>query len=472
MTSSPTARFLALGAIASLAVAGCSTASAAGTSDTDTSTTAAAAAGTFFDASTVHSIAIDVEQSELDTAIESYLSSGDKVWITADVTIDGVTYSQAGLKLKGNSSLRSISTDSAAEDLPWRIRLDKYVDGQNADGYTDLVLRANSSETSINEAVALDLLAEAGLATEQAVATRVSVNGSDEKLVLVLQNLDDTWLAENFSADDILYKADAEGDYTWRGVDPTAYTDAFDVEAGEEDYTPLVALLDVVNNATDEDFAAKLPDLLDVESFARYLAFEELINNFDDIDGPGNNSYLAYDAETGKTTVVAWDHNLAFGVANSAGGMGGEGGFGGGMGGGGRGDQDGAGGERPAMPGNGQLPDGAAAPEGMTPPEGFTPPADGQMPGAGQGGQGGMGGMGGMGGDNPLVDRFLENEEFAALYDQAVIDLQAVLIDSGALTDAVAAWTDVLTQGAADLVDEATITEEADAVAAYAEEQS
>lgn len=463
MTSSSTARFLALGAIASLAVAGCSTASATGASDGDASS-AAAAAGTFFDASTVHSIAIDVEQSELTTAIESYLDSGDKVWITADVTIDGVTYSQVGLKLKGNSSLRSISTDSAAQDLPWRIRLDKFVDGQNADGYTDLVLRANSSETSINEAVALDLLAEAGLATERAVATRVSVNGSEETLVLVLQNLDDTWFEENFSSGDILYKADAEGDYTWRGDDPTAYAEAFDVEVGDEDYTPLVTLLDLVNNGSDEDFATQLPELLDVESFARYLAFEDLINNFDDIDGPGNNSYLAYDSDTGVMTVVAWDHNLAFGVAN--GGMGGEGGFGGG----GMGGPGGAGADsgRPAMPERGEIPEGMTPSEGMTPPEGmefpegFEPPTDGQMPN-------GMGGAG-MGGDNPLVERFLENEDFEALYNQATTDLTAELVDSGALADSVATWTQVLQSGAADLVDEATIQKEADAVAAYAKE--
>ena len=34
------------------------------------------------------------------------------------------------------------------------------------------------------------------------------------------------------------------------------------------------------------------------------------IDNRDDIDGPGNNSYLYFDAD-GRATVVAWDHNLA-----------------------------------------------------------------------------------------------------------------------------------------------------------------
>lgn len=64
---------------------------------------------------------------------------------------------------------------------------------------------------------------------------------------------------------------------------------------------------------------------MDLDSFATYLAFEDLVNNFDDIDGPGNNSYLFWDSATKKFTIVAWDHNLAFGVspAGNSDGMGG-----------------------------------------------------------------------------------------------------------------------------------------------------
>ena len=31
---------------------------------------------------------------------------------------------------------------------------------------------------------------------------------------------------------------------------------------------------------------------------------QDLVDNFDDIDGPGNNSYLSYDAATGQFTIV------------------------------------------------------------------------------------------------------------------------------------------------------------------------
>lgn len=446
-------RVVAAGAAAGLVLAGCSTASASNTgadagagASTSSTTAVQAAAGTVLDASEVHSISLDVDEAALAAMIQSYLDSGDKEWISATLTVDGTTYENVGIKLKGNSSLRSISADTPAQDLPWRIKTDEYTDGQTVDGYSDLVVRANSSETSMNEAVALELLGAAGLATEQSVATRFSVNGSEEVLRLTLQNLDETWLEENFDDDgadgSVLYKADAEGDWSWRGDDGAAYAQAFDVEAGAEDYAPLVGLLDLANNGTDEEFAAQLPELLDVEAFARYLAFEDLIGNGDDISGPGNNSLLYWDAEAGRFTVVAWDHNLAFGQR----GVGGGGGA--------------------ATP---RGPDGGAG--RMAPPSGDLPtdlPTDRAIPGGGRDG-GGMDG-GGMSQENPLVDRFLADDDFAALYDDAVTDLQTELIDSGLLADAVAEWSAVLTDGASDLVNDAAITAEGEAITTFTTE--
>jgi spore coat protein CotH len=126
-----------------------------------------AATGTgLFDSSEVHSIAVEYDQDDYDAMIDTYLETGEKDWITATVTIDGTTIEDVGLKLKGNSTLRGLTAattedgdddgdesdgDASADDpagLPWRIRLDKYVDGQSYEGQTDLVVRGNSTETS------------------------------------------------------------------------------------------------------------------------------------------------------------------------------------------------------------------------------------------------------------------------------------------------------------------------------------
>lgn len=107
--------------------------------------------------------------------------------------------------------------------LPWLIRLDKYVDGQNFKGTTELVVRSNNSETSLNEAVALKLLGLTGQATQKAFATRLSVNGGEENLRLAIENPNDAWEDANFDDDGVLYKAESGGDYSYRGDDPASY---------------------------------------------------------------------------------------------------------------------------------------------------------------------------------------------------------------------------------------------------------
>ncbi len=77
------------------------------------------------------------------------------------------------------------------EALPWLIRLDDFVDGQEHQGNDDIVVRSNNWETSLNEAVALDLLEEAGLASQHAAATSFSVNGGEPVLRLAIEHPDD-----------------------------------------------------------------------------------------------------------------------------------------------------------------------------------------------------------------------------------------------------------------------------------------
>lgn len=195
-----------------------------------------------------------------------------------------------------------------------------------------------------------------------------------------------------------LYKAESGGDYSYRGTDPDAYDDVFDQEAGDGDLTPLISFLQFITEADDATFGAELSQHLDVDAFATYLAFQELVDNFDDIDGPGNNSYLAYDADTGLMTVVNWDLNLAFGASPTAGDT--------------------------------------------------------------------MAGGGAAGGSNILAERFLENDEFSALYESELARLTQLFYQDGNATEILSEWSTTLKNGASDLVDSDTINAETEDLAA------
>ena len=400
------------------------------TGDADTAS-AEATEVDLFDSSVVHAIEVDFDQADYDTMIATFSATSDKEWISATITIDGTTYEDVGLRLKGNSSLFDLTAETSGnpEDLPWLIRLNKFIDGEDHQDYEEIVIRSNSTETSLNEAVAQELLASIGLAAQSPIATAFTVNGNETELRLAVENPDEEWYEDNFSNEDgLLYKADSDGDYSYRGDDPDAYTDIFDQKVGEDDLAPLIDFLDFINNSDDETFAGELGEHLDVDAFATYLAFQDLIGNADDINGRGNNSYLQYDTGTGQFTVVSWDLNLAFATANVTGGGAGGGSSQGGGAGGGR-----PAGDHPVLAGD-DLDGGAGGPGDQA---------------------------------NVLVDRFMADADFAALYAARTAELTETLFTSGTVDEVIAKWADVLINDSADLVSEETVAADVAALISY-----
>ncbi|MDT0270716.1 CotH kinase family protein [Streptomyces sp. DSM 44915] len=371
-----------------------------------------------------HRVELTFNEDEYAEALRVFREEGEKEYIQADIVIDGTTVQDVGLRLKGNSTLMSLrsSGDSSGvgpggegpggmgpggttlseeepENLPWLISFDEFQTGRAYQGHTEIALRpgTSTSATALNEALALSLTAADGQTTQDHTFTSVSVNGGDAVPRLLLESPDEPWAAE--LGEGVLYKARAGGSFDYLGDDPTAYEDAFRQvnDDGGHDLTPVTALLRFVAEADDEEFAARLPEYLDVDSFARYLATQSLLANNDAMDGPGNNYYLWYDTEEERFTVLSWDLNLSFG------GLGG--GFGAGPG--------GAAGDEETFPEDGQVPGGGQLPGGMEP------------PGGGQGTGGGLGGSG------ALKERFLADDEFTARYEAAYAELYQELIADG-----------------------------------------
>ena len=85
-----------------------STASSSATAAPSETSTGTADTAAQLDATTVHTIAVTVDDSSLSDMIQVFLDTGEKEWIHGSVTIDGETFTDVGLTLSGNSSLRGI----------------------------------------------------------------------------------------------------------------------------------------------------------------------------------------------------------------------------------------------------------------------------------------------------------------------------------------------------------------------------
>jgi spore coat protein CotH len=207
----------------------------------------------------------------------------------------------------------NISADDPST-LPLLISFDEIVAGQRYQGLSDIAVRpVLANTTMLNEALALRLIGAAGEPTQRAAYSSVIINGRDAALRLILEVPGDAFAERSFTTNGVLYKALSTGQFDYLGDDPTLYETAFDQETAKnhQDLKPVIDLLKWVATASDEAFAEQLDRHVDVASLARYIALQELLDNFDDMAGPGKNYYLWYDLETRRFTVLTWDLNLA-----------------------------------------------------------------------------------------------------------------------------------------------------------------
>ncbi|WP_053175334.1 CotH kinase family protein [Nonomuraea sp. SBT364] len=311
-----------------------------------------------FDPSVSHEVKLTFRDEAYEDMLGEYFKDGEKKYVEADLTIDGTTIPSVGIRLKGNSTLRGLTWKGQGrtgggnppegarppagvqrpggerpaggqprgggfgaalkaeepENLPWLISFDEFAEGRRYQGRTQVAVRpAGVASTAVlNEALGISVVGAAGEPTQRSTYGSFTVNGRTSAPRLLVEYLDEGY-AESLG-DGVLYKSLATGSFTYKGEDQTEYVEDFKQidKVGGKDLQPVIDLVRWVNEASGEEFAAGLADRLDVESFARYLALQNLMINFDDMAGPGRNYYLWYDLGTEKFRVITWDLNLAF----------------------------------------------------------------------------------------------------------------------------------------------------------------
>jgi spore coat protein CotH len=308
------------------------------------------------------------------------------------------------------------------EKLPWLIQFDEFVKNRRYQGQKEIAVRPSAGvtpSTALNEVLSLQLIAMAGEPSERSAYSSFTVNGGTPTLRLVLEQPGDEFAGDNFENEGVLYKSLSTGRFQYLGEDPLAYANAYRqiTQKKSHDLAPVIKLLKWVTDASDTEFDAELDKHVDVTSLARYVALHNLLLDFDDMGGPGQNSYLWYDLYTKRFTIISWDVNLSLQGSVSQGPL-----EAGGLGGG----------------GGARLGGGA-------------------VPGAGATTQGGGGAVpGGLGG-NLLKTRFLASAKFQQIYLQEYRKIYDDLFVGGRALGALANVEKFLTAKATSLIDNATI---------------
>lgn len=328
-----------------------------------------------FDLSQPHSIEIMINEINYARMISDFKRFEEKTFVEASAIIDGTLIPSVAIRLKGNSTLMQISgripripandpppgeatessgppgvpladgedpgTDPDAEPvppldpvrmrmfrfmggateedpvtLPLLLSFDEFFPGRGYQGRTELSLRpVAGGGASLNEALTLQLIADSQQITQKYTWVSFSVNGEDTTSRLVLENPN-----QNYAAAlglklgrGVLYKSRNGNKFVYRGQDPILYAEEIQQLSaiGMRDISPVIRFIEWLDSASFEEFDSDLGNWLDIPSFARYVVTQDLMDNFDDMAGPGRNFLLWWDLDVEKFTVITWDMNLA-----------------------------------------------------------------------------------------------------------------------------------------------------------------
>lgn len=280
-----------------------------------------------FDDSMIHKVQIDMDRKDYESLIATYEETGLKEYFKTDVVIDGVTIDDVGVRLKGQMTLQHAFKGSSYIDsmqLPFLIKFDKYVDGQNYRGITELAVRIGSSDSLLEEPLALYAHSICGAVVPECSYASVTVSDLDPAYYVICEQIDESYLVKYFNDyDGVLYKAGNFVDLTYKGDDQTEYMSDFEqkTQVNEEDLAPLISFLKFVSESSDEEFEEELPYWLDVDALITMMAVNDLVENSDSFSGMNSNYYFYYNPETEKFIILAWDMNLAFGAMMGQGNM-------------------------------------------------------------------------------------------------------------------------------------------------------
>ena len=223
-------------------------------------------------------------------------------WFSAQVTVDGETHADVGVRKKG--FIGSLNTDKPS----LKLRFDKYVDGQFLGGAMERMTLNNSIQDAslINTCLAYQIFADAGLPAPRCNFATVKVNDQHLGLYVHVEEIKPPFLARHFAhAQGNLYEGTVS-DFRpgWRGtLEKKTNEDA-------NDWSDIDAVVAALQDPTPAGLAA-LDAIVDRDRFLSFWATEVLVGHWDGYVGNRNNFHL-YREPDAPFVFIPWGVDQVF----------------------------------------------------------------------------------------------------------------------------------------------------------------
>ncbi len=268
-----------------------------------------------YDQYVVQEIKIYFHEPDWDYILDS-LKLYDLGYLQADsVIVNGTKLDSVGIKYKGNSSY-----DPTQVKNPFTIKFDKFVSGQNYQGYTSLKMANCYDDPSmIREVLAYSILKNY-MHCPQSNYAKIYINDVLIGLYSNDEDINKSFVLKHFySSANPFFKASPalaspamKANLKYIDDNSSSYTDLYEKESsGSSGWVDFIALCDTITNSP-----SSLAGVMDIDRVIWMLAFDNILVNLDSYIGVFSQNYFIYKDNNGIWNPIIWDLNMAFGGFN------------------------------------------------------------------------------------------------------------------------------------------------------------
>jgi hypothetical protein len=241
-------------------------------------------------------------------------------WVEGDFELAGLAFRKVAVRYRGNGTyLNSLFGPKQS----FKVDLNKFVKGQKLGGLDKLnFLNSIADFSYLHDALAEKLFADLGVPaprTAYAYMT-VDVEGAQAEqalgLYVMVENIGGEFAEDRFGSKQTpIYKPVTYDLFLYLGEDWDAYAEIYDLKtkATEEEKQRVIDFARLVTHADDSEFARLLPDFLDLQNFAAFLAGHVLMSSYDGFLSNGQNYYLYLDRRSNRFGFIPWDQDHGWG---------------------------------------------------------------------------------------------------------------------------------------------------------------
>jgi hypothetical protein len=246
----------------------------------------------------------------------------DFPWSEAAFDFGEYHFDRVGVRFRGNGTyLNSLYGPKQS----YKVDINRAKKKQKLGGVDSLnFVNAIPDFSYVKDAMAEQLFRELGAVAPRTTYAYLTIdvpghfNNQALGLYVMVENIDEDFAKDRFGHKDVpIFKPVTYDLFDTNSEDWKTYKAVYDLKTkvpkADAFWARVAEFAELVTNAKDDEFARRLPEFLDFEEYAAFVAGHVLLSSYDGYLSNGQNFYMYLDPRSNKFGFIPWDQDHAWG---------------------------------------------------------------------------------------------------------------------------------------------------------------